>query len=151
MKSWLASAWQPAAQPIKQFVAVASTAQPKGELAPVAQLTPIPASGTVSKVTGPFDDRFTLADLRLSAGVVTSNLRVTSDVSEIINFEVTASFYDERGLLLGTDTQQLTEGDGSAGKPAAENGGVELRLAANPSYLAQVASAQVRVPVMVNE
>ena len=138
-------------QPVRQFVPVASTAQPKGELAPVTRLTLVPAAGTVTVLTGPFDDRFTLADLRLSAGVVTSTLKVTSDVSEIINFELTASFYDAAGLLLGTTTQQLTEGDGSAGKPAAENAGVEFRLAADPSYLARVVSAQLRVPVMVNE
>ena len=138
-------------QPVKQFVPVSSTVAPRGALAPVAKLAVVPPAGTVTEVAGPFDDRFTLADLRLSAGVVTSKLRVTSDVSEIINFEITASFYDAKGLLLGTATQQIAEGDGSKGNPTAENGGVELRLAANPSYLARVASAQVRVPVMVNE
>ena len=149
--TWHGTSQPVARPPAAQFVAVASTAQPKGELAPVARLDPVPAAGTVTRVLGPFDDRFTLADLRLSAGIVTSNLRVTSDVSEIINFEITAAFYDAQGLLLGTSSQQLAEGDGSAGKPTAENAGVPLRLTADPAYLARVASAQVRVPVMVNE
>ena len=146
-----AASTAPAAQPVKQFVPVSSTVAPRGALAPVAKLAVVPAAGTVTTLDGPFDDRFNLADLRLSAGVVTSKLRVTSDVSEIINFEITASFYDVQGQLLGTASQEIAEGDGSKGDPTAENGGVELRLAANPSYLAQVASAQVRVPVMVNE
>ena len=133
------------------YAAVASTTAPKGELPPAARLAVLPAPGTVTELVGPFDDRFTLAELRLTSGVVTSKLRVTSDVSEIIDFEIVAAFYDAKGGLLGTARQGIKEGDGSAGSPTAENGGVLLRLAAAPAYLNRVASVQVRVPIMVNE
>lgn len=109
-----------------------------------------PAAGTVVRSSGPFDDRFVLADLRLREGAVTGALRVTTDVSDVLVLEVHAAFYDEAGTLLGTAAQvrQDEEGDGSTGPP---DESLDVLVEPLKPWAGRVASARVWVPVLVNE
>jgi hypothetical protein len=115
-----------------------------------ARLSPVPPPGTVTVVPGPFDDRFRLSGTSLTGRDVRLHLAVTSDVSELIDLEVTAAFYGADGRLLGTGRTTYAEGDGSAGKPAAENGGTAL-VVHLPGTVGAPVSARVSVPVLVNE
>ncbi len=105
-----------------------------------------PTPGTVGRVAGPFDDRFTLTDARLSGGVVTGQVSVTSDVSALLDLQVLAGFYDARGLLLGTAAFDL-HGDHET-RPGER---VRFSIRAPQGVAAQVSSAAVGVPVLVNE
>lgn len=98
----------------------------------------------MSRAAGPFDERFVLSGLRLAGGVVTGTLTVTSDVSELIDLQVVAGFYDAQGRLLGTAVQER-HGEGSRPDEV-----VPLRIAA-PASARTAVSAAVGVPVLVNE
>lgn len=105
-----------------------------------------PRPSTVGRVRGPFDDRLRLTGLALSGHAVSGGLTVTSDVSEILEVEVLAGFYDARGQLLGT-ASYVRHGEDFA--DVNEHLGFSIRPA--PAYAARVASAAVGVPVLVNE
>ena len=110
-----------------------------------------PAAGTVVRAEGPFDDRLTLARLRLDRARVTGELTVTSDVSEILELQVLVGFYDRAGRLLGTNRYDRLEGhqDGHAGAAPPEE--VRFSVAVPRDLRDRVASAAVGVPVLVNE
>ena len=101
---------------------------------------------------GPFDDRLALGVLRLRDGVVTGRLTVTTDVSELLELEVVAGFYDTRGRFLGTArwVHHLDESGehGHAGPPEESE---TFRVVAPARLRERVASAAVGVPVLVNE
>ena len=109
-----------------------------------------PAPGTVDRAGGPFDDRFTMADLTLGSGGVAGALTVTSDVSELIVLEVHAGFFDRAGGLLGTQVK-VHRDDHADARPHSEQETVEFDLTPDPAYAARVSSARVWVPVLVNE
>lgn len=113
-----------------------------------------PAPGRVVAVAGPFDDRFTLADLKVGQGAVSGRLEVHSDVSDLLELQVVAGFYDAEGILLGTGraTYHLDE---ATADPSGQNGPPaevgEFRVEAPRAYAGRVAAATVGVPVLVNE
>ena len=110
-----------------------------------------PSPGTVVRAEGPFDDRFTITRLRLRPTAVTGVLTVTSDVSDLLELQVLAGFYDRRGRLLGTG-RHVHHGpqhhEDSTGPPSE----VERFSVTVPRRLrGEVVSAAVGVPVLVNE
>lgn len=110
-----------------------------------------PAPGTVEVVAGPFDDRLDLGGLRLDDDSVTGTVTVTSDVSELIELQVVAGFYDAGGTLLGTGRFTHHAGDqehGHAGPPSEEE---TFEVAVPEDLGGTVVSAAVGVPVLVNE
>lgn len=137
----------PAAEPARAAVVRQSPAPPP------AQLSPVPAPGTVGRASGPFDDRYELTAAALRAGEVTARVQVTSDVSGLIVLEVQADFYDGAGALLGSARSETAEGHGGTSDTEleAEHGGVLVRIAGAPAWRARVASVVLSVPVLVNE
>ena len=113
-----------------------------------------PAPGSVVPVAGPFDDRFVLSGLRIEGGTVTGRLRVTSDVSEVLELQVLAGFYDDTGSFLGSG-RAVFHLDESAGHVPEQTGSPselqEFRIEAPSANVAHVASATIGVPVLVNE
>jgi hypothetical protein len=115
----------------------------------------LPRRGTVGTVPGPFDDRFDWSGLRLDGGAVRGSLTVTSDVSDLLELQVLAGYYDVRGRFLGTArwTYHLDEsvhgpGHDHAGPPDEER---EVVVRAPARFRGRVSSAAVGVPVLVNE
>lgn len=113
-----------------------------------------PGVGDVVTVPGPFDDRFTLADLDVREGEVTGHLTIVSDVSDVLELQVLAGFYDAGGDFLGTGRatyhlDEATEDGSSTEGPPSEL--EEFTIKAPSRYAARVASAAVGVPVLVNE
>lgn len=109
-----------------------------------------PEPGAVATVAGPFDDRFTLSELDLGADAVTGRLHITSDVSDLLELQVLAGFYDARGRLLGTGRfvhHDLEERQHSGPPSELERFSVTIP----PRLRDRVASAAVGVPVLVNE
>jgi hypothetical protein len=107
--------------------------------------------GTVIQLTGPFDDRFELRHMALEGHVVTGSLEITSDVSDLLELQVLAGFYDRHGSLLGTGrfVHHLQEdGHQHAGPPIETE---DFEISAPRQFRDRVASAAVGVPVLVNE
>jgi hypothetical protein len=110
-----------------------------------------PAPGTVGRVPGPFDDRFDLSRLALGPTAVTGLLTVTSDVSDLLELQVLAGFYDGSGALVGTArfTHHLGgQGHSEAGPPDQQE---SFSIAIPQGLRSSVAAAAVGVPVLVNE
>ena len=113
-----------------------------------------PAAGSVVQAPGPFDDRFRLQGLTLDAEGVHGSALVVSDVSEILEFEALAGFYDADGRLIGTGRfvhhldEELVDPAAEAGPP---NELEEFTIALAPELRGRVVSAAVGVPVLVNE
>lgn len=111
-----------------------------------------PAARTATQAPGPFDDRFTVTGLAFDGHQVSGTVRITSDVSEILEFEALAGFYDAGGRLLGTGrfTHHQTEADTAhqhTGPPTEE---VKFTIAV-PEKVRGAVAAAVGVPVLVNE
>jgi hypothetical protein len=110
-----------------------------------------PEPGIVTEVAGPFDDRFRFEHLRLTTRAVTGGVKVTSDVSELIDLQVVAGFYDADGRLLGQGryTYHLDEAHehGESGHDVHQ----DFRVAVPRALRDQTASAAVGVTVLVNE
>lgn len=124
---------------------------PQGEPTLPDLRTAAPAPGTVSRMAGPFDDRFELRHMTLAGHVVTGSLKVTSDVSDLLELQVLAGFYDRHGSLLGTGrfVHHLEEdGHQHAGPPKETE---HFEISAPRQFRDRVASAAVGVPVLVNE
>ncbi|MDQ0278998.1 hypothetical protein QO003_003301 [Arthrobacter silviterrae] len=118
-------------------------------LASLKQARPKP--GTVVQASGPFDNRFKLDRPALKDGAVTGTITVTSDVSDLLELEVVAGFYDKDRTLLGTGRFVHHAGaDGHAHSgPPSETEEFSVRV---PKDLAdKTVSAAVGVPVLVNE
>lgn len=114
-----------------------------------------PASGAVVQAAGPFDDRFALTALVLGRDALTGHIRVTSDVSELLELQVQAGFYDASGALLGTGrfTHHLDEEHAHASEtPNADPHPSEDFVIEIPQALrGRAVAAAVGVPVLVNE
>ena len=113
--------------------------------------TAAPPPGTVTQLAGPFDDRFELRHLAIRGHAVAGSLEVTSDVSDLLELQVLAGFYDRHGRFLGTGrfVHHLEEdGHQHAGPPEETE---HFEIAAPPRFRDKVASATVGVPVLVNE
>lgn len=114
-----------------------------------------PRPGAAVQAAGPFDDRFTLSALRFDGKAVHGTATITSDVSDILEFEALAGFYSSTGQLVGTGrfTYHLDEGrdhpaDNADGTPS-ELESFSIQVPA--SLRGKAVSAAVGVPVLVNE
>ena len=115
----------------------------------LSSLTPAP--GAVVQAPGPFDDRFVLDGLRFDGTAVTGQVRITSDVSELVDLQVLAGFYDRTGALLGTaafEEHSDGDGEGHAGVPERAH---PVRVVVPADLAGQAAGAAVGVTVLVNE
>ncbi|TFC96165.1 MULTISPECIES: hypothetical protein [Cryobacterium] len=127
----------------------AATGEP--ELVGMAQAQP--SRGEIVQVAGPFDDRFSLEDLAFDGASVTGAVRVTSDVSEVIDLQVLAGFYDEQGNLLGTDrfVHHLGSTDPSHAHETAPDERMIFRIEVPAVLAGQAVGVALGVPVLVNE
>ena len=133
------------ASPVRKPVGVVKTVLDTHEDDPV--LTGLRAAhprAGITRVAGPFDDRYRLTGLRFANGRLTGTLTVTSDVSEIVDLQVLAGFYDASGALLRTGTWEK-HGEGDSGGTVRET--VRFDVAAPAGAVA----AALGVPVLVNE
>ena len=113
-----------------------------------------PAPRTVTQAAGPFDDRFELRGLSFDGKQVRGSAQITSDVSEILELEVLAGFYDSRGRLVGTaryvhDAEESQANEHQAGGPPDE--AKPFTIAVPGRLRGTAVSAAVGVPVLVNE
>lgn len=125
---------------------------PTGEpdLPGIAAAAPASA-GSVGHIPGPFDDRVQLGPLTFDGQRVVGSLDVTSDVSDLLELQVLAGFYDASGTLIGRGrfTHHLDEETHHDDGPPSEH---EAFTIAVPKKLhGQAVSAAVGVPVLVNE
>lgn len=118
-----------------------------------------PRAGTVRLVAGPFTDRLHLQRLtvvRRPGVAVSGSFAQVADVSELLDLEVRADFYDDSGRLLGSRTTVLGQSDvirtarGGAG-PDRSGGDVAFTVSAPAAVAARVSSALVSIPMLVNE
>lgn len=110
-----------------------------------------PATGQVTQVSGPFDDRFTLENTAIAAGTVTGKIRITSDVSDLLELQIIAGFYDSQGNLLGTGRFEHhlgEQGHDHSGPPAETE---EFSIPMPDDLKGTPVSAALGVPVLVNE
>lgn len=146
---------QPAAAP-KPAASAARTSFPgltaaKGEpdLPGLEAVHPTPAQ--VLQVPGPFDDRLALEELAFTGSAVTGTVRITSDVSEVLDLQVLAGFYDAQGKLLGTAQfvhHTGAEGHNHSGPPEQRE---NFTVSVPDDLKGRAVSAGVGVPVLVNE
>ena len=120
------------------------------QLLSIARLAP--AAGTVQLAKGPFDDRFEVNDLAFDGVTVSGSVLVTSDVSEVINLEVVAGFYDSTGALIGEGRFVLESEHGKTeGTAKLPDESVAFRIDVPAVIAGQASSAAIGVPVLVNE
>ena len=109
-----------------------------------------PSPGTIVAAAGPFDDRFALEDLAWDGGSVSGAVRVTSDVSDVLDLEVLAGFYDADGVLIGNGrfVHHLTEDTAHTGPPLERQ---EFTIAVPADLSGRAVAVSIGVPVLVNE
>lgn len=112
-----------------------------------------PAAGTVVEVAGPFDDRFHFRRLRFDGETVRGTTTITSDVSDILELEVLAGFYDADGKLLGTarEVYHLDESQPETEHQGAPEEARTFAIAVPAELRGDAVAAAVGVPVLVNE
>ncbi|MEV7572905.1 hypothetical protein AB0P28_07370 [Pseudarthrobacter sp. NPDC089323] len=123
---------------------------PAGEPDLPALHAPGPGKGKALQISGPFDDRFVLEGLAFSGSAVSGTVRVTGTTSELLDLQVLAGFYDDKGSLLGTarvDHHLATE------EPHSDNPTepTEFTIDVPDQYQDAAVSAAVGVPVFVTE
>jgi hypothetical protein len=91
-----------AADPTGARTALPGIVPARGEPGLPGLRTARPPRGGVARVAGPFDDRFALSRLSFADGRASGVLTVTSDVSDLLELQVVAGFYDADGRLLAT-------------------------------------------------
>lgn len=109
--------------------------------------------GEVRQAAGPFDDRFALDGLAFDGTTVSGSLRVTSDVSAVLDLEVIAGFYDAGGAFIGTARfvhHAVDDGptDPVTGTPVES---IPFQATVPAEFAGRAVSASVGVPVLVNE
>jgi len=110
-----------------------------------------PAPGRVAHARGPFDDRFTLSRLSLDRRHVGGVLTITSDVSDLLELQVLAGFYDRHGRLLGTGRfvhHATGHAHAHVGTPSLKE---PFTVPVPERLRGEVHAAAVGVPVLVNE
>lgn len=110
-----------------------------------------PSRGQVLQVQGPFDDRLVLEDLAFDGTAATGAVRVSSDVSDLLELQVLAGFYDDQGALLGTvrfEHHLGSDGHNHTGPPEERE---PFSISVPAEFQAKAVSAAVGVPVLVNE
>lgn len=110
-----------------------------------------PRSGQIIQARGPFDDRFVLDSPAFDGSTVSGAVRVTSDVSEVLELQVLAGFYDEQGNLLGTNRFVHHLGDGGHGHVGAPEEREEFTIQVPDALAHRAVSVTIGVPVLVNE
>jgi hypothetical protein len=112
-----------------------------------------PAPGTVVEAAGPFDDRYRLQRLRFDGRTVSGTARITSDVSDILELETLAAFYDRNGALLGTarDVYHLDESTVDHAHEGAPEETHRFSIRVPAELQGRAVSAAVGIPVLVNE
>ncbi|MCW2811710.1 MAG: hypothetical protein JWP61_2168 [Friedmanniella sp.] len=127
----------------------AATGEP--ELASLDTLHPQP--GQVVEAAGPFDDRFDLTGLSLTDRAVSGRVLVTSDVSDLLELQVLAGFYDSSGALIGTGRwdYHLDEATASPHDGQTPDEHRVFRIAVPADLAGRAVAAAVGVPVLVNE
>ncbi|MFC8501756.1 hypothetical protein ACFUC1_05320 [Pedococcus sp. NPDC057267] len=130
---------------------VAASAEPR--LASLGRLTP--AKGQVVQAPGPFDERFSMRDLTFNGSSVSGSATITSDVSDILELEALAGFYDADGHLVGT-ARFTYHHDESAGHPDLSAGHTpneleKFSIAVPANVRGDAVAAAVGVSVLVNE
>ena len=147
------TAHAPAAPPFAVATTLPGLAAPTGEpqLASIARLHPI--AGAVVPAAGPFDDRFVLQDLRFDGARVSGIVDVTSDVSEVLELQVLAGFYDTNGAMLGTDrfVHHLTDDGGTDPTTGTPQEHTVFSIAVPAELAGRAVSVSLGVPVLVNE
>lgn len=142
----------PAPRPVSVQTTLPGLTAPTGEpdLPSLAQMHPHP--GQAVRATGPFDNRFEVDALAFDGRNVAGAVRITSDVSDLLELVVVAGFYDADGQLLGTARFEH-HADGDAGHqhsgPPSET--EEFRIPVPAEFAGKAVSAAVGVPVLVNE
>ena len=110
-----------------------------------------PAPGQVLQVQGPFDDRLAFEGLTFEGQAARGAVRITSDVSDLLELQVLAGFYDDQGALLGTarfEHHLGSEGHNQSGPPEERE---DFSIPVPAEFKAKAVSAAVGVPVLVNE
>lgn len=110
-----------------------------------------PSPGQVLQVQGPFDDRLVFEGPTFDGQTVTGAVRITSDVSDLLELQVLAGFYDDHGALLGTarfEHHLASESHNHSGPPEERE---EFNIPVPADIKAKAVSAAVGVPVLVNE
>ncbi|GAB4098571.1 hypothetical protein [Sinomonas halotolerans] len=140
-----------APQPVSVQTALPGLTAPTGEPGLPSLHEAHPKPGQAIQAAGPFDDRFEIEGLAFDGKDVKGTIRITSDVSDLLELQVLAGFYDADGTLLGTARfeHHLDESEGHqhAGPPSE----VEEFSIAAPAAAGNAVSAAVGVPVLVNE
>lgn len=109
-----------------------------------------PRRGQILQAKGPFDDRFVLESTTFDGSAVSGAVRVTSDVSDMLELQVLAGFFDEQGHLLGTGrfVHHLGESDAHTGPPEERE---QFRIPVPGALAHRAVSVTIGVPVLVNE
>lgn len=143
----------PSAPPFAVATTLPGLVAPTGEpqLASIARLHP--TAGAIVPAAGPFDDRFVLQDLRFDGAQVSGTVDVTSDVSEVLELQVLAGFYDTTGALLGTErfVHHLTDDGGTDSTTGTPQEHTVFSIAVPAEFAGRAVSASLGVPVLVNE
>jgi hypothetical protein len=110
-----------------------------------------PKQGQAIQAHGPFDDRFVLDRLTFTTAGATGTIRITSDVSDLLELQILAGFYDTQGKLVGTgryDHHLEEDGHTHAGPPVETE---TFTIPVPKSLHGTAVSAAVGVPILVNE
>jgi hypothetical protein len=112
-----------------------------------------PAPGAVMEAAGPFDDRFHFRELTFDGRRVVGTAEITSDVSDVLEFETVAGFYDHTGTLLGSGrhTFHLDESESDHAHEGVPDQKQHFEIAVPAALRGKAVAAAVGVPVLVNE
>jgi hypothetical protein len=110
-----------------------------------------PSPGQILQIQGAFDDRLEFEGLAFDGEAATGSVKVTSDVSDLLELQVLAGFYDDRGNLLGTARFVHHLGAEGHGHSGPSDDGEEFNIPVPAELKPLAVSAAVGVPVLVNE
>ncbi|QNE46060.1 hypothetical protein F1C58_03465 [Glaciihabitans sp. INWT7] len=112
-----------------------------------------PKPGELLRAAGPFDDRFALDGLTFDGASASGALRVTSDVSAVLDLEIIAGFYDAGGSLIGSARFVYHSPDDGPVDPVTGTPveSIPFRVAVPTEFAGRAVSASLGVPVLVNE
>ncbi|MEO5317782.1 hypothetical protein PV761_04215 [Arthrobacter sp. CC3] len=110
-----------------------------------------PSPGQILQVQGPFDDRLAIESLAFDGQAATGAVRITSDVSDLLELQVLAGFYDGHGNFLGTARFVHHLGSEGHKHPGPSEEREEFSIPVPAELKAKAVSAAVGIPVLVNE